>query len=324
MATSPRQRPDLGGSGYRRIAVFLIALVTVPTGLLLAVGILMLVFYEAQLNILFGILVLALVGCIVTGSVLSLVFVRKQASLSRLQIDFVSKVSHELRTPLTSIRLFVETLRMQRVTDPAEVARCLDVLSRETVRLTERIERLLDWGRMEAGRKLYERKPEGVEEIIREAIETFASHSMGAPPSITTDLAPGSPEVLADRHALVDALVNLLSNAFKYSPPKSEVTVRLRHDVDQVRISVEDKGVGIAPREHRRIFERFYRVDDRLAREVEGSGLGLAIVRHIVAGHEGHIDVESELGKGSTFTIHLPALRAPTTSVAALPTVETK
>ena len=137
----------------------LIWLVIVPTALLLIMGILMLVFGEAQLNLLFGILSIGLVGCMVTGGVLSLVYLRREANLAKLQLDFVSKVSHELRTPLTSIRKFVEMLQADDGRDPNETAICLDVLQKETIRLSERIERLLDWGRMESGRRVYELKP---------------------------------------------------------------------------------------------------------------------------------------------------------------------
>ena len=111
--------------GFRRIAFSLIALVVVPTALLLAVGVVMLVFYDLQANLAFGLLVVTLVGCLIAGAVLALVFLRREANLSRLQLDFVSKVSHELRTPLTSIRMFVETLRYER--DQRNIATCLDV-----------------------------------------------------------------------------------------------------------------------------------------------------------------------------------------------------
>jgi len=134
--------------GFRRIVVSLISLVIVPTALLLVIGTVMLVFYDLRANLVFGLLVMTLVVCLIVGVVLALVFLRKEANLSRLQLDFVSKVSHELRTPLTSIRMYVETLRYEH--EPARVATCLDVLQRETERLSARIERLLDWGRMEA------------------------------------------------------------------------------------------------------------------------------------------------------------------------------
>lgn len=295
---------DRTARGFRRIVLLLVGLIIVPTGLLLVLGILMLVFNQAELNLLFGILVMALVACLVTGTVLSLVFLRRQANLSKLQTDFVSKVSHELRTPLTSIRMFAEMLKTEQ--DPAQVQLCLDVLEQETVRLSERIERLLDWGRMEAGRRVYDMKREAVADIIQDALSAFDTAFVGRTEVVELDLADALPEVMADRAAMVDALVNLLSNAWKYSGDGRKIRLQARTSPKTVRISVKDNGMGIPRAEHARIFQKFYRVDDRLARTVQGSGLGLPIVRHVVTAHGGRIEVHSEVGHGSTFTVLLP------------------
>ena len=292
--------------GFSRIVVSLVWLIIVPSVVLLALGILMLVFNKANLNILFGIMVVVLVGMLATGTVLALVFLRREAALSKLQSDFVSKVSHELRTPLTSIRMFVETLQLKRVTSPQEVDACLDVLNRETARLTARIERLLDWGRMEAGKRIYESAPERVEDIVTQALEAFDASFVGRHEPVHVDLAPNLPIVQVDRGALVDALLNLLTNANKYSPERGKIRLAARADERHVRISVIDQGMGIARREHRRIFDKFYRSNELLSSDVEGSGLGLAIVRHVIQAHGGRVELESELGKGSTFTLVLP------------------
>src|SRR5262249_29262039 len=154
-----------------------------------------------------------------TGLILVIVFVRREANLSELQADFVSKVSHELRTPLTAIRLFAETMDRAKG-DEATQAKCLAMLITESERLTRRIERLLDWGGMEAGRKLYDLKEESVSEVIEEAVAA-------SPPlrysdvTFSAEIAPNLPRVMADRAALVDVLVNLFSNAQKYggTPP---------------------------------------------------------------------------------------------------------
>ena len=297
--------------GFRRIVVLLIWLVIVPTALLLALGIVMLVFWRAEMNLVFGILVVTLVGCLVTGAVLSLVFLRREANLSKLQLDFVSKVSHELRTPLTSIRMFVEMLKSPRVEDPEHMAVCLDVLQRETERLSERIERLLDWGRMEAGRRVYERSPDRVDDVVREALAAFEAVTLGRGPTIGVDMPKETPPLSVDRHAIVDALVNLLSNAVKYSGDDKDIRIVVTADDRFVRFSVCDNGVGIHRREHRRVFEKFYRVDERLSREVDGSGLGLAIVRHVAVAHGGRVELESAPGCGSKFSIVLPIDRRP-------------
>ncbi len=300
--------------GFRRIVALLIWLVIVPTGLLLALAILMLIFFSPQLNLLFGILAITLVGCMVTGGVLSLVFLRREANLSKLQTDFVSKVSHELRTPLTSIRMFVEMLQDHGADDP-ETDVCLQVLQKETTRLSERIERLLDWGRMESGRRVYEMKPDNPYTVVNEALDAFAATQIGIAHNIRVDVPKDLPAIVVDRGAIVDALVNLLNNAVKYGGDEPAIDLFARSDAKSVRISVRDHGIGIPLEQHKRIFQKFYRANDLLSREVEGSGLGLAIVRHIALGHGGRVVVESAPGKGSTFILVLPlasprALRA--------------
>jgi two-component system, OmpR family, phosphate regulon sensor histidine kinase PhoR len=294
------------GRGFRRIVVLLVCLVVVPTAALLAVGILMLVFWQARLNLVFGILVVSLVACLVTGTVLALVLLRREAKLSKLQLDFVSKVSHELRTPLTSIRMFAEMLKESDARDPQETRTCLKVLERETARLSERIERLLDWGRMEAGRRTFDRQPNEIAALLGEAVQAFETVTVGRRHDVRVEVQQGLPAVLVDRGAMVDALVNLLSNAYKYTPEERVIVIGADADERAARLWVRDSGIGIAAKEHRRIFQKFYRVDERLSRDVEGSGLGLAIVRHVVVGHGGRVEVASEPGRGSTFTIVLP------------------
>ena len=307
--TASTRTKNLQRIGYRRIVQLLVYLVIIPTGLLLSLGFVLMFIGEGSIALLLGILTVTFVSVAVTGVILVLVFVRREANLSELQADFVSKVSHELRTPLTAIRLFAETIERSR-DDQATVDKCVENLIAECERLTGRIERLLDWGRMEAGRRLYELRDEEVGAIVDQAVDMFSPIRYGDI-DFAADVAPGLPHVLADRDAVVDALVNLLSNARKYggNPP----VVRLRAHTNEegdVAIDVTDNGSGIARREHRRIFEKFYRIDDRLSREREGSGLGLAIVKHVVRAHRGKVLVESESGKGSTFTIVLPAMRS--------------
>jgi two-component system phosphate regulon sensor histidine kinase PhoR len=247
---------------------------------------------------------MTLVAALITGVVLALVFVRKEAHLSRLQLDFVSKVSHELRTPLTSIRMFVETLRYEH--EPAKVDTCLDVLQRETERLTTRIERLLDWGRMEAGKRVYQFQPDDIAQVVIATIEHFRAATLGQERTIDLVTSAPLPAIMADRGALEDALLNLLTNAHKYSPLDKPISVRVFADRNGVHVAVEDRGIGIARNEHHRVFEKFYRSDDRLSRSIEGSGLGLAIVQHVIQAHHGKVTLRSAPGRGSTFTITVP------------------
>ena len=291
--------------GYRRIVQLLVYLTIIPVALLLAIGIIQM-FLEARINLLFGILSVSFVAVAITGIVLVLVFVRREANLSELQADFVSKVSHELRTPLTAIRLFAETMERPE-TDDGTRKKLLGLLVTESERLSKLIDRLLDWGRMEAGRKIYELKQEKVEDIVADALEAYRPQRDLAPEvELETEVAPELPPVFVDRGAIADAVVNLLSNAQKYggSPPKVKLSVH--KDGEGVRIAVTDNGEGIPMPEHRRIFEKFYRIDDRLSRTKEGSGLGLAIVKHVARAHRARVIVDSAPGKGSTFSLVLP------------------
>lgn len=298
---------DLAALGYRRIVILLVALVVVPTFLLLALGVILLFFGEAKLNLLMGILVMALSGAAATGVVLVWVFVRREANLSRLQSDFVSKVSHELRTPLTSIRLFAETLALRRGDREAE-DKCIAALERESARLSELIGRLLDWGRMESGHMEFVLRDTDLRSIVQTAVAAFEPVRERRAVDLHVELPADSITVHADRGAVSDALFNLLTNAYKYGGDPARIDVSVQQKGNEVRVTVRDNGQGIAPSEHKRIFQKFYRVDDRLSREREGSGLGLAIVKHVMRAHRGRVELESEQGKGSAFTLVLRAV----------------
>lgn len=307
--------------GYRRIVQLLVYLVIIPTVLLLAIGIFLL-FVEGRINLLFGILTVSFVSVVITGIVLVLVFVRREANLSELQADFVSKVSHELRTPLTAIRLFAETLQRPEA-DEAAREKCTTLLIAESDRLSKMIERLLDWGRMEAGRKVYDLHVEDVGRVLEDAVRAYAPHrELGGDLDFRMEVAPDLPQIVVDRPAVAGAIVNLLSNAQKYGGSPPQVRLAVTAEGDHVRIAVTDNGVGIPRPEHRRIFQKFYRVDDRLARSKEGSGLGLAIVNHVARAHHARVRLDSVEGKGSTFALLFPAappeLRRPS-GASALP-----
>jgi two-component system phosphate regulon sensor histidine kinase PhoR len=300
------------GIGYRRSVQLLVYLVIVPMVLLLTLGIVTMIIGHAGFDLLLGILMVCFVAAVTTGVILVLVFIRREANLSELQADFVSKVSHELRTPLTAIRLFAETLERAKE-DPKTSEECVKMLALETEKLSRRIQRLLDWGRMEAGRKLYDLQPTPPIEIVESATEAFSPLRSDDKLVFEAQVDDDLPEVLVDRDAMTDALLNLLSNARKYGGTPPIVSLRTYRDArGSVVFEVSDNGAGIPRALHRRIFDKFYRIDDRLSRTREGSGLGLAIVKHIVRGHKGRVVVESAAGKGSKFSI----LLAPVTEVA--------
>jgi two-component system phosphate regulon sensor histidine kinase PhoR len=304
------RRPTPQTLNYRRIVLFLVALVIVPSVLLSAIGVIMLVAGEEQLNILLGILVLCFTGAVVSGVVLVWVFARRDAKLNELQADFVSKVSHELRTPLTSIRMFTETLALRRG-NPAVEEKCIEALTRESRRLQDLIDRLLDWGRMESGRRLYVLQEADIKEVIEGAVNAYEPLRERRQVSLDLRIQSSLGRVLCDSGAVKDAIVNLLSNAYKYGGDPPVIRLWARETGGNILISISDNGQGIDRREHKRIFEKFYRIDDRLSREREGSGLGLAIVAHVIRAHGGSIEVDSALGRGSTFTLSLPRQARP-------------
>jgi two-component system phosphate regulon sensor histidine kinase PhoR len=292
---------------FRRVLSLIIGFVFVPAALLLTVGILMLVFGTAARDYLFGGLILALVTTTVAGTAATLAVLLREAQVARLQTDFVNKVSHDLRTPLTSIRMFVETLQLGRVQDPERQREALEILAEETARLSGLINRLLDWARMESGRRAYHLERQPVEPIVDAALQAFAAQLLHQPAEVAREVEPGLPPVLADREALSEALLNLLNNAHKYTGAQKRISVEARRVGPSVHLRVSDNGPGIPGPEQKRIFDKFYRARDPLLRSIEGSGLGLAMVKHIAKAHGGKVSVSSKVGQGSTFTIALPA-----------------
>lgn len=250
------------------------------------------------------VVVLVLAALIVTGITLMGRAVAEQIRLARLQTEFVANVSHELRTPLTSIRMFVETLQSGRVTEPERVQECLGIVADESERLTRKIERVLSWARLEAGRRLYDMEPLTPRQVVDNALSAFQTLQLDRPAELTTDVPEGLPAILGDSDALVEVFLNLLSNARKYGG--TQIRVDARAEGGGVVISVTDNGPGIPREERKRIFEKFYRPDLMQTRRAEGSGLGLAIVKAIVVAHKGRVNVESESGKGAKFRVWLP------------------
>jgi two-component system, OmpR family, phosphate regulon sensor histidine kinase PhoR len=291
----------------RRVLPLIVAFVFVPSALMLTVGILILVFGSAAHDYVFGALILALVATTIIGSIAAVAVIYREARLARLQTDFVNKVSHDLRTPLTSIRMFVETLQMGRLPDPARQQEALAIIADETARLSQLITRLLDWARMESGRRRYVLELADVADVVDEALDAFDAQLLNAPAEVKREIAHGLPRVRADRQALVDAVLNLLQNAHKYTGPEKRIEVSARAEGPTVLVTVADNGPGIPATDQKRIFDKFYRAKDPLDRTIEGSGLGLSMVKHIVQAHGGHISVASQPGAGAAFTIALPA-----------------
>jgi signal transduction histidine kinase len=233
--------------------------------------------------------------------------VRRQARLASLKTDLVSAVSHELKTPLASMRLLVDALLQDERLDPGKTRDYLQLMAVENARLSRLIENFLTFSRLERNRHRFTLKQTNPSDVVREALTAMPEQGRGdcAP---TVEIAPDLPAISADQDALVTALLNLLDNAYKYTPADQRVTVRAFRDGDHVVFAVEDNGIGIPQREQKRIFRRFYRVDQRLARETAGSGLGLSIVDAIVRAHGGRVHVSSRPEHGSTFAVYVPCM----------------
>ncbi|MGH9383725.1 MAG: ATP-binding protein [Vicinamibacterales bacterium] len=230
---------------------------------------------------------------------------RREAHIAELRTQFVSSVSHELKTPLTSIRMFAELLQMRESNDPQQ-ARFLDTIVSESERLTRLLNNVLDFSRIERGQKAYRLEPAPLADVVQAAVRTIQYPLTQQGFVLDLNVCDPIPPVAVDRDALQQAILNLLTNAMKYSGEHREIGLRLCTENGTALIQVSDRGIGIPEREHSRIFEKFYRVPIPENREISGTGLGLSLVAHVAEAHGGTVQVTSHPGEGSTFSIRLP------------------
>jgi two-component system, OmpR family, sensor histidine kinase SenX3 len=242
---------------------------------------------------------IAVVGVTGTASV------RRHLRVARLKTDLVANVSHELRTPLAAMQVLVEGLSADEMPRPEKVHEYLRLLAAEQDRLHRIVDHFLTFSRFERASNQLALVSVSPSSIVATALDTLRSPRSSSP-DIRVEVASDLPPVLGDLDALVTALANLVDNALKYSPPGSSVEVRATRQRDAVAFAVSDNGIGIPGREQRRIFRRFYRIDQQLTRSTSGVGLGLSIVDLIVRAHGGTVEVKSERGRGSTFTMRIP------------------
>ncbi len=240
------------------------------------------------------------------NAVVALRLVRRQAALTRLRTDLVANVTHELKTPLSSMRLLVDTLLDSRTLHEPTAREYLQLIAKENARLSRLIDNFLTFSRMERNKYALGFKEvaaativEGAAAAMREKFQVPGCH-------FEVHMGRDLPTVVADEDAMVTALVNLLDNAFKYSGDAKLITLAAEAGNGCVFFRVKDNGIGLSPRETKRIFKRFYQVDQRLSRTGGGCGLGLSIVKFIVTAHHGSVGVESQPGRGSIFIITLP------------------
>jgi signal transduction histidine kinase len=232
--------------------------------------------------------------------------VARELALAKLKSDFVSNVSHELRTPLALIRLYAETLELGRIATSGKQHEYYEIIRKESERLTALINNILDFSRIESGKKEYSFRETDIAELVRSTLESYRFEIEQGGFQFEEKIENNVPSLLVDREAIARSLLNLVNNAVKYSSTEKYLGIHLYRQDSRVNLEVVDHGIGIPAKEHLKIFEKFYRVGDPLVHNTKGSGLGLSLVRHIIEAHGGGVGVESVPGKGSKFIITLP------------------
>jgi len=252
----------------------------------------------------YGIALFLLLGAMSMGILLILRDILREKHLGQLRSDFVSNVSHELKTPLTSIHLFAESVLLDRVTTESGQKEYLKIILKETERLKRMINNILDFSKKERGKLDYKTENVDVTSLILSALKDLNYWLVEMNFRVHTQLEEGI-HVAGDHDALKKVVINLLDNAIKYSGNQKEISIRLVTENSKIRIEFSDKGIGIPENQLDTIFEKFFRVNDTMVDGVGGTGLGLTVVKEIVEAHHGKILVESELNKGSKFTVLL-------------------
>ena len=269
---------------------------------------------QRQLQYIFGSLIAVSAAAALVGFIAAYRAFRRQQELNDLKSNFVSSVSHELRAPIASVRLMAENLESGKIPGPAKQQEYYQFIVQECRRLSSLIENVLDFSRIEQGRKQYELEPTDLASLVATTVKLMEPYAVERGVSLRLEPA-GQPtdakmEATVDGQAIQQALVNLIDNATKHSAAGQTVLVALaRHDsppTPALHISVTDQGPGIPAAEQEKIFERFYRRGSELRRETQGIGIGLSLVKHIMAAHSGRVTVQSQPGHGSRFTLEIP------------------
>lgn len=247
-----------------------------------------------------------LAGIILFGLILTNRTIAHELELSKMKSDFVSTISHEFKSPLSSIRQLAEMLQSGRVPSEDRRQEYYDVLVEQSERLTLLIDNILDFAKIEEGRKVFNFQIINIGALLQEMVSVIQDQVRYKDFVIQLEIGKSLPALKADRESLIQAITNLIDNAIKYSGEARIIVVRAFAEEKYLIITVKDFGIGIKKEEIDKIFERFYRGGDELTRTIKGSGLGLTLVKQIVEAHHGEITVESSPDRGSTFTVRIP------------------
>jgi len=250
--------------------------------------------------------ILTLIIVLIFGAFLIVRTISHEVEVLKIKSDFVSSVSHEFKTPLTSIKALAERLKEGKVKDQSKAVQYFSVIAQDTEKLTRLVKNILDFSRIEEGKKEYEFTETDVAQLVAQQIENFRKDEIQKDVKVQAQIPIDIPHLFADKDALSQAIINLLDNASKFSADKKEIYVNLKSDAENVIIEVKDKGIGIPHDEIKKIFDKFYQGKNALRQSVKGTGLGLTLVKHIVEAHGGRISVESNIGQGSAFSLIFP------------------
>lgn len=258
-------------------------------------------------------LLLIILSMSLTFMSLAVIYVawRRDRQLRRLKEDFISNVSHELKTPLSLIRMFSEILVMGRVKNEGKRAEYYRIIHNESDRMSRLINNLLDFANLVRGVKPGYFEKTNIGQLAVKALEAYRHEAQKDGFQVTLDVDPDIPDSYADPNSITMAFLNLLDNSIKYSGDQKQIDVSVRKTDGCVDLQVRDKGIGIPLPEQSRIFDKFYRGSEPSIRRIRGSGIGLAITKNVAEMHGGGVQVDSEPGKGSTFTLRIPLRQAP-------------
>jgi two-component system phosphate regulon sensor histidine kinase PhoR len=260
-------------------------------------------------------------GLILIGVVLIIVIagiwflyssVKKEIHLAQIKSEFISNVSHEIRTPLALISMYIETLEMGRVTAAEKVQEYYQIIGIETQRLANMVDKILSFSKIESGKRVYKSEICNLNSITEQILETYHFHLNNKNFNLKFNPEQPLPNIFGDKEAIADAIINLIDNGIKYSRDDKKIELSTGLEKRMVYIEVKDYGRGIAKKDQKLIFDKFFRVTNQnLANEVKGTGLGLSIVQEIVKAHKGKITLQSKLDAGSTFRLYFPILHKP-------------